>query len=211
MDELQGTPAGFREALQAIDEVNLDVVFRRRANVIKSVPHILKGPYRIEEIVAGHDRGDILRQERGWKAFMLLEIVVSSEMQRRQYWEKLREWFDGFRAGRWASLLAESVENDEEADLQPENVEPNTTGKWKTSNLVGVGSGSTRQLHGWNVIVKMTSCPHWMSLPACILLRVGHSFEPCHSHRLLFRRLRLPLPPVSRTCRCMSCHQCLCA
>ena len=37
-------------------------------------------------------------------------------------------------------------------------------GKWKTSNLAGVGCGSTRQLHGWNVnIVKMTSSPHWTS------------------------------------------------
>ena len=70
MDELQGTSAGFREALQAIDEVNLNEVFRRRANVMKSVLHILKGPYRnamkvlLEEVVAGHERGDILRQER---------------------------------------------------------------------------------------------------------------------------------------------------
>ena len=48
MDELQGTPAGFREALQAIGEVNLDMVFRRRANVIKSVPHILKGPIAMQ-------------------------------------------------------------------------------------------------------------------------------------------------------------------
>ena len=47
MDELQGTPV-FREALQAIDEVNLDVAFRRRANVIKSVPHILKGPIAMQ-------------------------------------------------------------------------------------------------------------------------------------------------------------------
>ena len=35
---------------------------------------------------------------------------------------------------------------------------------------------------------------------------VSHSFESCHSHRLflvlLLRRLRLPLPPVSRSCRC---------
>ena len=38
------------------------------------------------------------------------------------------------------------------------------SGKWKTSNLAGVGGGSTRQLHGWNVnIVKMSSCPYWMS------------------------------------------------
>ena len=47
MDELQGTSAGFREALQAMDEVNLDVVFRR-ANVMKSVPHILKGPIAMQ-------------------------------------------------------------------------------------------------------------------------------------------------------------------
>ena len=123
MDEVQGTLVGFREALQAIDEVNLDVVFRRRANVIKWVPHILKGPYRnamkvlLEEIVAGHDRGDILRQEEGWKAFMLLPRLLRHRKCRggKIGKEKLRERFDGFRAGRWASLLAESVENDEEA------------------------------------------------------------------------------------------------
>ena len=49
---------------------------------MKSVPHILKGPHRnamkvlLEEIVAGHDRGDILRQERGWKAFMLFPRLL---------------------------------------------------------------------------------------------------------------------------------------
>ena len=99
MDELQGTPAGFREALQAIDEVNLDVVFRRRANVIKSVPHILKRPSMkvlLEEIVAGHER------ERGWKAFMLLPRLLLHRKCRggKIGKEKLRERFDGFRAGR---------------------------------------------------------------------------------------------------------------
>ena len=122
MDDLQGTPAGFREALQAIDEVNLDMVFRRRANVMKSVPHILKGPYRnamkvlLEEIVAGHDRGDILRHERGWKAFMLLPRLLHRKCRGGKIGkEKLRERFESFRAGRWTSLLAASVENDEEA------------------------------------------------------------------------------------------------
>ena len=119
----EGTPAAFREALQAIDEVNLNMVFQRRANVMKSVPHILTGPYRnamkvlLEEVLAGHERGDILRQERGWKAFMLLPRLLFHRKCRggKVGKEKLRERFDAFRAGRWASLLTASVEHDEEA------------------------------------------------------------------------------------------------
>ena len=71
----------------------------------------------LEEIVAGHDRGDILRQERGWKAFMLLpRLLLHRKCKGGKIGkEMLRERFDSFRAGRWASLLAESVEKDEEA------------------------------------------------------------------------------------------------
>ena len=113
----------FREALQAIDEVNLNVVFQRRANVMKSVPHILTGPFRnamkvlLEEVLAGHERGDILRQERGWKAFMLLPRLLLHRKCRggKVGKEKLRERFDVFQAGGWASLLTASVEHDEEA------------------------------------------------------------------------------------------------
>ena len=90
---------------------------------MKSVPHILKGPYRnamkvlLEEVLAGHERGDILRQERGWKAFMLLPWLLLHRKCRggKIGEDKLRERFDAFRAGRWASLLSASVENDEEA------------------------------------------------------------------------------------------------
>ena len=104
---------------------------------MKSVLHNLKGPYRnamkvlLEEIVAGHERSDILRQERGWKAFMLLPRLLLHRKCRggKIGKEKLRERFGVFRAGRWASLLAESVENDEEAArVATENVEPNTMG-----------------------------------------------------------------------------------
>ena len=58
MDALQGTPAGFREALQAIDEVNLDMVFRRRANVITvSNSHFERALSQCNEGVVGGDRG----------------------------------------------------------------------------------------------------------------------------------------------------------
>ena len=64
VEEFRGIPAGVRDALRWLDGVDLNVVFQRRANVIKSVPHFLKGPFRnamkvlIEEIVAGHERHD---------------------------------------------------------------------------------------------------------------------------------------------------------
>ena len=71
----------------------------------------------LEEIVVGHERGDILRQERGWKAFMLLPRLLLHRKCRggKIGKDKLRERFDAFRAGRWASLLSASVENGEEA------------------------------------------------------------------------------------------------
>ena len=89
---------------------------------MKLVPHIFKGPYHnamkvlLEEIVAGQDRGDMLRQERGWKAFMLFPRLLNRKCRGGKIGkEKLREPFCSFRAGRWASLLVASVENDEEA------------------------------------------------------------------------------------------------
>ena len=63
----------------------------------------------LEEIVEGHERSDILRQE---KAFMLLpRLLLHRKCRGKIGKEKLRERFVAFRA----SLLAESVENDEEA------------------------------------------------------------------------------------------------
>ena len=71
-----------RMALVTLDEVDPAVVFRQRAAVMKSVPHFLRGPFRnalklvLEEASWGNCRNDEVRQERGWKLFMLLPRML---------------------------------------------------------------------------------------------------------------------------------------
>ena len=81
LEDIQAIPVGFRAALQSMDDVDLNRIFQRRANVMKSVPQVVKGPFRnamkivFEEIVTGHER-DVSRQERAWKAFLLLPRLL---------------------------------------------------------------------------------------------------------------------------------------
>ena len=66
-----------RMALLTLDEVDPAVVFRQRAAVMRSVLHFLRSPFRNELKLAleaaswGNCRDDEVRQERGWKLFML--------------------------------------------------------------------------------------------------------------------------------------------
>ena len=82
VEEFRVMPPGVRAALRLVDDWDFSVIFRRRANVTKSVPHCVKGPFRnamkvlLEEIVEGWERNDGLRQERAWKAFLLLSRLL---------------------------------------------------------------------------------------------------------------------------------------
>ena len=126
VEEFRGVPAGVRDALRWLDGVDLNLVFQRRANVMKSVPHFLRGPFRnamkvlIEEIVAGHERQDGIREERAWKGFLLLPRLFLHRKCRggKIAKDKLKERFDLFQFGRWEQLLGSSVAFDEEASIQ---------------------------------------------------------------------------------------------
>ena len=59
-----------------------------------------------EEIVTGHERGDASRQERAWKAFLLLPRLCRGGKIGK---EQLRERFEALRMGHWRHLLAISV------------------------------------------------------------------------------------------------------
>ena len=123
MEEIRAILAGFRTAFRSMDEVDLGVIFRRRGVVMKSVPQCLKGPFRnamkvvLEEIIAGSDHHDIRREERAWKAFLLLPRLLLHKRCRGEKIgkEKFTERFQNFRAGRWDGLLAASIAHDEEA------------------------------------------------------------------------------------------------
>ena len=70
--------AGFRAAFAALDEVDLPLMFERRAVVMRSIAFFLRGPYRnamllaLEEICAS----EALRRARGWKLFLLLPRML---------------------------------------------------------------------------------------------------------------------------------------
>ena len=74
-----------RRALSAgldyLDQVELHIVFRTRALVMKNVPFMMKGVFRVTltiamgEVLRRHDEGDELREERGWKMLMLPRML----------------------------------------------------------------------------------------------------------------------------------------
>ena len=68
--------------LEFLDSVDLHVVFRTRALVMKSVPVLLKGAFKaalicaMREVLDGNNQGHELRAERGWKMLMLLPRML---------------------------------------------------------------------------------------------------------------------------------------
>ena len=110
--------AGFTQ----LDQWDLDVLFSRRASVMKTVPRFLWGSFRIalrvamEEIVAGTVRSNEIQQERGWKFFLLLPRMVLHRSPRGGLGrDKLMARFDKFAAGQWHDLIVSSNRCAEEA------------------------------------------------------------------------------------------------
>ena len=79
--DVRGAYAGspeIRAAFVFLDTIDLRTTFARRASVMKSIPHWLKGPFRnalklaMEEAI----RPGVLHQERGWKLFLLIPRLL---------------------------------------------------------------------------------------------------------------------------------------
>ena len=75
---LRATQAAFR----VLDAVNLTTAFDKRACLMHRIPRFLRGPFRralhvgLEEISEGCRVSDTMRQERGWKLFLLLPRML---------------------------------------------------------------------------------------------------------------------------------------
>ena len=100
--------AAIREGFRALDEVNLVHEFSRRAAVMQNIPSCVKGPFRnamrlsLEEMTV---RGDAVRQERGWKLFMLLpRLLLRPARGGLISRKKLEDRFADFGRGEWMSL-----------------------------------------------------------------------------------------------------------
>ena len=67
---------------EGLDEVSLGEVFEVRAQVMKTVPNVMKGVFRgglkmsLEEILKGHAKSDSVKEIRGWKLFFLLPRLL---------------------------------------------------------------------------------------------------------------------------------------
>ena len=120
--DVRGAHAGspeIRAAFVFLDTIDLRTTFARRASVMKSIPHWLKGPFRnalklaMEEAI----RPGVLHQERGWKLFLLIPRLLLHRPPRGGLVpkSKLVQRFDDFARGDWEKLFQSSDKCDEEA------------------------------------------------------------------------------------------------
>ena len=79
----------FTNSFQWLAEVDLEVVFKQRPCLMKSVPGFMKGAYRsamrvaFAEIDQGRVERDATRSSRGWKWFFLLPRLLLHKPERR--------------------------------------------------------------------------------------------------------------------------------
>ena len=89
----------------SVDEVDLNTIFARRANVMRSISHFLKGPYRAAVRLA-------MREDScGWKLFLLLPRMFLSRPPRGGLVLKTRlmERLSLFHNGQWSDLVERSA------------------------------------------------------------------------------------------------------
>ena len=97
-------PAG---AFASLDDVNLNEVFESRARVMRSVPFVLRGAYRMairvsmQAIISGVEAQSEVQTERGGKLFLLLPRMLLFRPG-RAVWCLVRNWkfaSDNFKKG----------------------------------------------------------------------------------------------------------------
>ena len=99
--------------------VDLKEVFKCRANVIRVVPHVVRGAFRLairaalQEVIAGHKMHSEVRMGRGWKLLMLLPRMLLNRRRRGGLIprKQLENRFRRFQEGEWTQLLSEGQES----------------------------------------------------------------------------------------------------
>ena len=104
-----------RAAFACLDGVDLIVMFKTRAHVMKSPPKFLRGAYKsvmrvaLREWEAGAEVGDEVRRRRAWKLFLLLPRMLHKPVRGGLVLlSKMSERFTSFSQGRWEDLLLQS-------------------------------------------------------------------------------------------------------
>ena len=103
--------------------VTVIIFVKMVACVMRTVPHIMKGAFRLglraalEEVLVGHPQRSDVRMARGWKLFMLLPRMMlhkpprGGQVPRKKFEERVQL----LQNGQWSQLLERSLSNDEQA------------------------------------------------------------------------------------------------
>ena len=108
----------YQDAFVRLDEVNVNQIFETRAHVMKSVPFVMRGAFRralrlaMDEVLEGWESHSVLRQERGWKLFLLIPRMLLSRPPRGGLIprNKLESRLAAFAADHWIELINASGE-----------------------------------------------------------------------------------------------------
>ena len=114
------TVRGPNASFAVLSDVDLKSCFTFRACVMRIVPHIVKGAFRLairtalEEILEGHRSDNDARMARGWKLFMFLPRMLLFRPRRGGLVPRkhLEEGVRFFQEGQWLQLLEQSQAND---------------------------------------------------------------------------------------------------
>ena len=74
----------YRAAFTSLDVLELNSMFEGRANVMRSVPFVMRGAFRgvlpiaMNEVVLVREQNNVFREERAWKLFLLLPQIFPS-------------------------------------------------------------------------------------------------------------------------------------
>ena len=82
--EVRENSAGIREWFRRLDAENLTTIFETRANLLKTVPHFLKGPYRgaMGIALSEANSGDEFRRVRGGNCSCFCQGCLLSKPRR---------------------------------------------------------------------------------------------------------------------------------
>ena len=108
---------GFSRGLAQLDGCHLTEIFERRAHVMRVVPHVMRAAFcsairaACDEIFSGLSLGDITRQERGWKLFLLLPRMLLCRPRRGWFVPRkdLEQRLALFHGGNWHELVSHSI------------------------------------------------------------------------------------------------------
>ena len=144
---------------ESLDEVHLVSIFNRRANVMGSIPHVLRGPYAsavrriaiplgLEARVGGNE----LKLTRAWNLFLLLLRMLLFHAPRGGKIPKpqLLERFAKFQRGQWSELVKEGAILQSTLCLLQEETE--AEGRCSTPRTQG-----SPVCVGWGIVCSVTS------------------------------------------------------